>query len=208
MKGNENIESRLKFIPAIGVVLFVLLYLVSAMLYPGGSQIDPNSVGFDWMNNYWCNLMNEDAMNGARNPARSYAVVAMIILCLSLMAFFVRFARTFPKSRIWRLIIGVAGILSMSSAMFISTKYHDVMTTVSSVFGLFAIVGVMREIYLSNMKLYKLGGGLCILLIAINNYIYYSGDAIEFLPLLQKITFGIVLIWILRLNVEMNKREA
>ena len=194
-------------IPVIGIVIFVGLYIFSSTLYPGGSQANLNSEGFDWINNYWCNLMNEKGMNGQPNPAKPYSIIAMIILCLSLMFFFIQFAQIYSKSKIWKRIIKTSGIISMSFAILIFTKYHDLMTTLSSIFGLFVVIGIIREIYKSKLSIYKITGVICILILGINNYIYYTQQFIQVLPLLQKITFVIVLLWIIGLNFEMNKKK-
>ena len=194
-------------IPVIGIVIFVGLYIFSSTLYPGGSQANLNSEGFDWINNYWCNLMNEKGMNGQPNPAKPYSIIAMIILCLSLMFFFIQFAQIYSKSKIWKRIIKTSGIISMSFAILIFTKYHDLMTTLSSIFGLFVVIGIIREIYKSKLSIYKITGVICILILGLNNYIYYTQQFIEVLPLLQKITFAIVLLWISGLNFEINKKK-
>lgn len=194
-------------IPIIGIVTFVLLYIFSSTLYPGGSQANLNSEGFDWVNNYWCNLMNEKGMNGKANPAMPYSILAMIILCLSLMFFFIQFAQIYSNNKIWNLIIKTSGIISMSFAILIFTKYHDLMTTLSSIFGVFVVIGIIREIYKSKLSIYKITGVICILILGINNYIYYTQQFIQVLPLLQKITFAIVLLWIIGLNFEMNKKK-
>ena len=34
--------------PIFGILIFVVLYIVAALLYPGGSQVDKNSIGFSW----------------------------------------------------------------------------------------------------------------------------------------------------------------
>ena len=194
-------------IPVIGIAIFVGLYIFSSTLYPGGSQANLNSEGFDWINNYWCNLMNEKGMNGQPNPAKPYSIIAMIILCLSLMFFFIQFAQIYSKSKIWKRIIKTSGIISMSFAILIFTKYHDLMTTLSSIFGLFVVIGIIREIYKSKLSIYKITGVICILILGLNNYIYYTQQFIEVLPLLQKITFAIVLLWIIGLNFEINKKK-
>ena len=194
-------------IPVIGIVIFVGLYIFSSTLYPGGSQANLNSEGFDWINNYWCNLMNEKGMNGQPNPAKPYSIIAMIILCLSLMFFFIQFAQIYSKSKIWKRIIKTSGIISMSFAILIFTKYHDLMTTLSSIFGVFVVIGIIREIYKSKLSIYKITGVICILILGLNNYIYYTQQFIQVLPLLQKITFAIVLLWIIGLNFEMNKKK-
>jgi hypothetical protein len=41
----------LVLIPIFGTILFIVLYIVATLLYPGGSQVDKNSIGFSWMNN-------------------------------------------------------------------------------------------------------------------------------------------------------------
>jgi hypothetical protein len=194
---NKSIVDR---IPLIGIIIFVVLYIYASMLYPGGSQADLHSVGYDWLHNYWCNLMNDQAMNGQPNPAKPFAVVAMVILCLSLLVFFIQFATFFVQSIIWKSLIIWCGSLSMFLAIFMFTSYHDVMTTLSSVFGLFVVVGIIREVYISGFMKFKFTGFICLLLLGLNNYIYYTQHFIEWLPLLQKITFGVVLIWIIGLS--------
>jgi len=195
-------------LPTIGIFIFVGLYVYSANLYPGGSQANPNSVGFDWINNYWCNLMNENGMNGQKNLARTYAITAMVILCASLVLFFVQFAQKFAQYRFWKLAIKIFGILTMVFAILIFTKYHDLMTTISSIFGVFVVIGIIWEVYKSNLNLFKIGGIFCVILLGLNNYIYYSGNAIDYLPLIQKITFAIVLIWIVGLNYKLTKQNV
>jgi hypothetical protein len=93
----------------------------------------------------------------------------------------------------------------MVSAIFIFTKYHDLMTVISSVFGFFVVIGIIKGLYKSELLLFKISGLICIILLGLNNYVYYSRHFIDHLPLLQKITFAIVLMWIIGLNDEMNK---
>lgn len=205
MREYINIIRLVHLIPTIGIMVFVGLYIYAAALYPGGSQADLGSEGFDWVHNYWCNLMNEEGMNGLPNPARPIAIAAMIILCISLMIFFFQFAHYYVTDRTWKMIIFITSSLSMLSATLISTSYHDVMTTISTVFGFILVIGVIKAVYSSKMSFWKVGGVVCILLLIINNYIYYSGNSIEWLPLIQKITFALVLLWIIGLNIRIDK---
>lgn len=82
-------------IPVLGIICFACLYYYASTLYPGGSQADLHSDGFDWVHNYWCNLMNEKGGNGQINTARRMAIFAMMLLCVSLSVFFVQFAQFF-----------------------------------------------------------------------------------------------------------------
>jgi len=54
---------------------------------------------------------------------------------------------------------------------------------------------------------YKISGLICIMLLGMNNYIYYTQQFIDALPFIQKITFAFVLIWIIGLNYEMIKKK-
>lgn len=194
--------------PTFGILIFTGLYIYAASLYPGGSQADINSTGFDWANNYWCNLMNENGMNGVENPSRPFAISSMIILCSSLALFFFQFVKHFAESGIWKPIIQISGTLSMISAVLIFTKYHDLMTTISSIFGVLVVVGIIRIIYKSDLTVFKISGIVCIILLGINNLIYYSENYIEYLPIIQKITFVLILAWIVGLNLKMKNKNV
>ncbi len=152
--------------------------------------------------------MNQQGMNGQPNPAMPFAISAMIILCFSLTIFFIQFARKFVKSQFWKITIQISGILTMIFAILIFTKYHDLMTTLSSIFGVFVVIGIIQEIYKSKLYIFKSSGIVCIILLAVNNYIYYSGQWIEYLPLIQKITFAFVLIWIIGLNYKVTQKNV
>jgi len=193
-------------LPVIGILSFGILYVYSSTLYPGGSQADINAVGFDWINNYWCNLMNTKGANGAINPARPFAIFAMLVLCSSLSVFFFQFADFLTEKQSWKQIIKIGGFFSMLFASLLFTKLHDLMTIISSFFGLFVVIGILKEVYRSSLVKYKTSGLLCLLLLGLNNYIYYTSQFIEWLPLIQKITFLLVLLWVLGLNYELRKK--
>ncbi len=189
----------------IGILLYVLLFYYSTTLYPGGSQANPNSIGYDWIHNYWCNLLNDYAINKQANPGKNYAVVAMFVLCTAILTFFINFALNFCKSIFWKQTIILSGILSMLFAFLISTNYHDLMTILSSIFGLFALIGILVELYGSKLNCYKLTAVCCVILLALNNYVYYSKHFLIALPLLQKVTIAFVLSWIGFLNYRISK---
>lgn len=193
--------SILTLLPSIGVLLFCVLYAYAASLYPGGSQANPDAIGFDWKHNYWCNLTNAEGINGMANPAKPVALVAMVLLCSSMTLFFFQFSRHFELSGFWKWAIPVMGTGSMLSAVFIATKHHDAMTTASSLLGLVVVFGIIRTIYRSRLRLIKASGALCMLLLGLNNAIYYSGYGIAELPIVQKATFVVVLAWIVGLNL-------
>ena len=156
--------------PTIGILIFIGLYFYAANQYPGGSQANINSTEFDWVNNYWCNLLNEESINGKQNPARPIAILAMLILSGSLLIFFFQFSKHFEDSKIWKLIIQVCGTISMVTAIFIFTEYHDQITILESVFFFFVFIGIFRAIYQSVLQLFKLSELLFILILGISQY--------------------------------------
>lgn len=201
-------RNLLRYLPAISILFFIILFVYSATLYPGGSQADANSIGFDWVNNYWCNLMGHHAMNGAANAAQPYAIVAMIILCMGMTRFFFLFADRLATTPTWRKIIEISGGISMLLAALIFTVMHDTLTIISSFFGFFALLGVTMGIAKSNWRTFQWTGILCLLLLGANNFIYYTKIALVALPLLQKITFLVVLGWVVGLNFKLAKFKS
>src|SRR3954449_6164304 len=76
---NSNQYKRIylwTLLPLFGIILFLLLYFIATLYYPGGAQFDKTTKGFSWTQNYWCNLLNENAINGLPNPARPIAITA------------------------------------------------------------------------------------------------------------------------------------
>lgn len=207
MNSNKHFQPFLQWLPTICIFLFAVIYYYSSTLYPGGSQADLTTPGFDWVHNYWSDLMNETGRNEQPNPAEPFAITAMVMMCLGLMIFFIQFAAKFTKHRVWRYLIQISGTLAMIFAILTFTPYHALMIALSSFFGLFVLVGIIREVYNSDMMLMKIGGVISVLLLIINNYIYFSRNFVELLPLLQKITFAFVLIWFIGLNAELVKRN-
>ena len=197
-----------RLLPTAGILIFIGLYIYAASLYPGGSQAEPNAVGFDWFKNLWCNLMRENAINGEENPARPVSLAAIAILCSSMTLFFFQFARYFVKSKAWKIYIKITGVLAMGSAIFIFTEYHDLMTTILSISGLFGIIGILRALHINKMTFFKVSGILCLVLIGLNNLFYYNEDFMVYLPIIQQINFVLILSWTIGLNLKMINKKV
>jgi hypothetical protein len=192
--------------PVFGILLFIILYIIAAMLYPGGSQTDINSKGFSWINNYWCNLLNQNAMNGQYNPARPAALTGMVVLCFSLSIFWYVFPQHIGFKKYGRLIIQLSGMLSMIVAVFLFTPLHDTIINVAALFGLIALVGTFTGLY--KIRWYSLlyFGIFNILLVGLNNYVYYTKGLIIYLPVIQKISFVSFLFWICCIDIRLYQK--
>jgi hypothetical protein len=191
-------------LPVFGCALFVILYIVAALLYPGGSETDKTSVGYNWTENYWCNLLNGSAINGQINTAKPVATTAMIILCISLSFFWIMFPIQAQLKKYHRLIIQIGGTASMIAAFLLLTNIdHDLTVNFSSSLGLVAMLGVLVALYQFKWSKLLAFGLFNLLLIALNNYLYYIISDLTYLPIVQKLTFLSFLLWICSIEMKM-----
>ena len=205
MSRKVNWSIVLNTLPFVGMVVFFLVFIIAATLYPGGTPNDPSVIGFDWKANYWCNLLNTHALNGEVNSARPLAIFGMVALCGSMIVFFHQFAFLLVAHPFWKRTIQIGGVGSMVFAALMFTPQHDLVTILSSLFGTLAALGIIREIYRSDWRHLKVTGLLGLLLLGLNNLIYHTGFLLVYLPLVQKITLVVVLGWIWVLNLRLRK---
>lgn len=194
-------------IPLFGALIFFVLYIIGSYLYPGGSQIDKHSIGFSWMNNYWCNLLDKFAVNGKLNPARPVALSGMVILCVSIAFFWVLFPQYISAGKSNKLLIQFSGSLSMSIAIFVFTDMHDNIINTAGILGIVTIICSLIGLYKMKWFGLMIMGSLNLVLLFLNNYIYQIKDLLIFLPMVQKISFVSYLTWISIIDLKLYYRE-
>ena len=74
------------------MIISVILIVIAALAYPGGSLLDKNSVGFGWSKNFISNLFEAKAINGSENPGRIWAILGMAFQSV-VMVFFLLICR-------------------------------------------------------------------------------------------------------------------
>jgi hypothetical protein len=194
-------------IPLIGSFLFVILYIIAALLYPGGSGADKTAVVYSWTDNYWCNLLSEKAINGQINTARPVAVTAMFVLGLSLSTFWILFPELTQLKKYHRLLIQVAGTVCMLTSFLLLTSIdHDLAVNTSSAFGLIAMIGTLIALYQLKWKWLFAVGLFDLLLVALNNYLYHSNEMM-YLPIVQKFSFLSFLVWFSFISINLYSRS-
>lgn len=192
--------------PFIGSFLFVILYVIAALLYPGGSGTDRTAIGYSWTNNYWCNLLTEKAINGQTNTARPVAVTAMFILGLSLSFFWILFPALIQLKKYHKLLIQVAGTVCMLASFLLLTRIdHDLAINTSSAFGFIAMIGTLIVLYQLKWKWLFAIGLFDLLLVALNNYLYQLNEMM-YLPIVQKFSFLSFLIWFSFISINLYQR--
>ncbi|MGI9547395.1 MAG: hypothetical protein ACR2MM_09180 [Flavobacteriaceae bacterium] len=194
-------------LPMIGMALFVILYIVAAIKYPGGSWKFPDAKDFSFWNNYLCDLLDHNAVNGQLNDARYIARTALAFLCGGLLLLWWYLPSLFPEDRITRTIMWISGILALVTTFFLSSGTHDTTVRIAGFFGAIAFINLFIELY--RIGLYRLFilGLFCLIIFLINYYIYETGSFIKGLPIIQKITFLSFLCWFTFLNLSMIKKR-
>ncbi|MFZ1528508.1 MAG: hypothetical protein WAT19_07155 [Ferruginibacter sp.] len=192
--------------PVAGMIVFILFYLTAVFYYPGGSQADKNAAGFSWQHNYWCNLLDDNAINGMVNDSKPFAITGMVILAFSIAVFWIQVSRHADTGKTLKIFILVPGILSMILLFLLLTGInHDDATNFASAAGFIAIIATLVQLYKNKWLGLFYVGLVNMLLIVLNNYFYYQADLLPFLPLVQKISFAAFLAWFCAVSLKMYR---
>ena len=209
MKAHSNINSHgvfLLLLPLIGIGLFVFFYILSALNYPGGSWYSQIQEGFSFWHNYLCDLLDVYAINGELNTARFYAIIALGFLCAGLFWLWLYLPRLFMTSSLNQKIMWVSGLLSIFTIPFLALGDHDLVVRISGVFGVVAFITCSVELIKAGHTYLFTLGILCIMIFLMNYYIYETGSFIPSLPVIQKITFLLFIVWFIGLDIVLYRK--
>lgn len=194
-----------KLIPA-GITIGVLLLFMATLNYPGGSNLNELTTGYDWINNYLSNLLNPTAVNGMHNTARPWAIGGILLLSASFGAFFIKFSQKIPdKSAAF--IIKYLGIAATGFAFLTAIpSLHDIMVTISSILTLIIFFYITVFVLKSKLRTLKILSVLFLATFYLGAYMYFTQSYLVFMPIMQKVIFAVKIIWILALNISRSKR--
>lgn len=150
-----------KYSVLICLVISVILIVIASLLYPGGSVLDKNSIGFDWSKNFISNLFAAKAINGSENPGRIWAIIGMAFQSLGYGIFFIKMSKKIPLKQ-WGNILKYMGIINILLIFLIATPLHDV-GTISIILTLFGLFVITVCILKSKLHLLKFCCILCLL---------------------------------------------
>ncbi len=129
-----------KYLVFICMIISVILIVKAALVYPGGSLLDKNSVGFDWSKNFISNLFAAKAINGSENPGRIWAILGMAFQSVGYGIFFINMSKKISL-KVWVNILKYIGFANIFLIFLIATPYHDLGTfsIILTLLGLFVI---------------------------------------------------------------------
>jgi hypothetical protein len=178
-----------------GLLCFVLFFILGAEYYPGGSNVNPKSNGFNWLTNYWSELLGNYAKNGQQNTARPFGISGAISLAVTLSIFWIYIPSKLNLIDGYKRIIQFAGLLAMVCSVLIFGQAHDVFITLSVMFGSIAFLILLIGLWNSNYTFLFWWCLSCLALILLNTVIYLTNWNINSLAALQKITFIVGIAW-------------
>ncbi len=176
----------------------VLLMAVAAFLYPGGSFWDKHSEGFSLTQNFFSNLFEERAINGAISPSRYWAIPGIFFMALGYFVFYYRFSERIPEKSS-QYIIRYAGCGSMIFTFLAATPWHDFMVMLAAAPSMLAMFYITVHTFKTRLHIHQVLSCLSLAGVYASVYIYYSGHLLSILPVLQKIGFLIFMAWAIAL---------
>ncbi len=182
--------------PLYGILSFLILYFPATFLYPGGTKFNAHTVGYSFVDNFWCDLFVESGYNGLYNPGRPFAILAMALLALGLVFFWYTIPYLYWEKIYKVRITRFCGCLSMFFAALVFTEHHDLCINLAGFFGCVAILSMLIGFLEVGERWLVWLGFLNLLLIGICLYMWHTGFGLTALPIIQKFTFLLFFLWV------------
>lgn len=193
-----------KYSVLLCLVISVVLIVIATLVYPGGSLLDENAIGFDWTENFISNLFAVKAVNGLENTARIWALPGIFFHAIGYGIFFFNMSQKMAvrQAAIVLKIIAGANILF---TLLIASSLHDLMVTISSTLFLIGLFYITVFIMKTKLLFFKIACIVCLLIFYYTLYLYGSGNW-ALLAIMQKVTFISSMLLVLGLEY-FTKRE-
>lgn len=150
-----------KYSVLICLIASAIFIVVAALVYPGGSLLDKNSIGFGWSKNFLSNLFATKAINGSENPGWIWGLIGMAFHSAGYGIFFINMSKKIPL-KLWAKILKFIGFANIIFILLIATPLHD-LGTISIVLTLFGIFMITIFILKSKQHLLKFCCIFCLL---------------------------------------------
>ena len=157
-----------KYLVLICMVISLIMIVIATLVYPGGSLLDKNSIGFDWSKNFLSNLFATKAINGSENPGWIWALIGMAFHSVGYGIFFIHMSKKIP-SRQWANILKFIGTANILFIFLIATPMHD-LGTISIILTLLGLFTITVFILKSKLHLLK----FCCIICLLTFYCFFS----------------------------------
>ena len=186
-----------KFILAY-FLLFIALYNIATLNYPGGSLTSPTASHFLWTENYFCDMMNSVSINGKENPSKPYSIGALLSLCAGITSFFIWFSNERISQYNFKRTLKLLGSFSMLSTCLIFTPWHNQFIISALIFGLIPCI-IILNVILRNINAYHTGLTIFVFTFLTGYIIIYYLNIFPIShPIVQKCAILFGLLWIIK----------
>lgn len=169
------------------IIASVGLIIIASLLYPGGSIVDKNSIGFDWTKNFISNLFANKAINGLKNPGRIWATIGIAFHSLGYGIFFIHMAKKITTKNAARVLKAI-GTTNILFTFLIATPLHDKMVILSSTLFLIGLFYITVYLLKTKLHLFKWACISCLLIFYFTLFLYGCGNW-GVLAIMQKVCF-------------------
>ncbi len=193
----------------VGVAASVTLAVAAAWTYPGGTWAEPDRLGHAFLENFWCDLLRAEALNGRPNAvASALMLLALMIFAGTLVVYFHHIAKVLtpdPTSRWvracgWPAAVGVALVALTPSDRFPVLHAAAVIAAGPALLAavLVASFGLRRRAHGPAWGTWLAVGGLLLALLNLVQYVRQVQWGVEYarwLPGVQKLASLCFLLW-------------
>jgi len=193
--------------PIVGLALYIVVYSIASMDYPGGSINIPYDTGYSFFHNFLCDAMNPVTQGGRINHARSLAVVSHFILSAAMISFFYILPEIFHFKNRNTKMVRYFGMTTMTIFVLMSTKFHDEIVTATAVLGSLALIPFFIELRKYHNKRLRNLVYTCYCMSVIVFLSFVSKVGFYYLPFIQKITFFLDACWVVWVSLIVSKKN-
>ena len=189
---------KINHLPLTGVFASFVMFAMAALFYPGG---------YDWSRDFLSTLFAPSTATGATNPARSLAVVAMFVFCLSVAVLF-KMVSSRATGRGLGKTLEIGGIGSMVYAFLVVTPMHDLLIGIALLFFVSAMSAALRLASLEGRPVLFWSGLMGLGLLLATATMYYGNMLWGLLPIAQKASMLACAGWLLALQLAPIRRTG
>lgn len=196
------------WIPIIGMALYLIVFFFAALQFPGGSFNYPEAQGYSFFHNFLCDVMDPVTKGGVVNPIRMLAIVSHLVLSVTMISFFYLLPEIFQRRNLNLTVVRYAGMVTMFVFIFMYTRYHDVIVTLTGILGTIALVPFFIELRDYSNRGLKLLAWVCFSFSIIVFIIFETKFGFYYLPSLQKLTFILDAWWVIWVSLLVMRNNS
>ncbi|MEO7984312.1 MAG: hypothetical protein ABI688_09540 [Bacteroidota bacterium] len=132
----------------------------------------------------------------------------MALLCFTVVFFCYSFPKAAGFTRSRKLIVQSSGIAAMIIALFLSTRFHDIIKNLWGLFGIVALIGIFIGLYKLRWSILFWLGVINGIPVVLNKVFYHTESLFHYLAVLQKISFASFLLWMSCISIRIYRDRS